>query len=87
VIFAVATTVRPFTDAALARYDSLMGLSGATLIEHVNQHPFLAKVLTIIYGSALLQTIFGLGFLAYRQQERRLNVYPQNHSLGNDLSI
>ncbi len=74
-IFAVATTALPLADASLARCDSFLGLSGAALIERVNECPWLAKALTIIYASALLQTIFGLAYLAYRRQERRLNVY------------
>ncbi len=74
-IFAVATTARPFADVSLAQCDSFLGLSGAVLIECVNQYAWLAKGLTIIYASALLQTIFGLAYLAYRRQERRLNVY------------
>jgi membrane-associated phospholipid phosphatase len=74
-IFAVATTARPLADASLARCDSFLGLSAATLIEHVNEYPVLTKALTIIYASALLQTIFGLAYLAYCRQERRLHLY------------
>jgi membrane-associated phospholipid phosphatase len=74
-IFAVATTAHPFADVALARCDSLLCLSGATLIERVNAHPLIASTLTFLYASALLQTIFGIGYLAQSRQERRLNVY------------
>jgi membrane-associated phospholipid phosphatase len=85
-LFAVATLNRPYIDHSLAQFDMALGLSGPELIQLADRLR-LIPTLHFIYASAIIQTLFGFAFLAYRFDYRRLHAYLSQFLLCGLLTV